>query len=139
MEADGDWSGELEGHALAVAFSGPSFEATLARAVEGFAQAFVDIHPSVVARRSPFSVVAPTPSGLLLGVLEECLRTQRDGRVAVGLFDVELAEGSLTASIDSVEADHPHVHSGLSPVISWHEVSIEPCPGGGWAGRIVAR
>jgi SHS2 domain-containing protein len=139
VDAEGDWSGGLGCHAIAVEFSGPTLEATLARAVEGFAESFVDIHPSVVAAHHPFQVRAPTPSGLLLAVLEECLRSRHDGTVAVGLSDLVIEGDSLRAAMDTVQADLPHVHSELAPVISWHEVSLEPAPGGGWAGRIVAR
>ena len=126
-------------HAIAVEFSGPTLEATLARAVEGFAESFVDIHPSVVAAHHPFEVSAPTPSGLLLAVLEECLRSRHDGTVAVGLSDLVIEGDSLRAAMDTVQADLPHVRSGLAPVISWHEVTLEPGTDGGWSGRIVAR
>lgn len=129
----------LGGHAVALEFSGPTLEATLARAVEGFAESFVDIHPSVVAAHHAFEVSAPTRSGLLLAVLEECLRSRRDGTVAVGLSDLVIDGDSLRAAMDTVQADLPHVHSELAPVISWHEVTLEPGPGGGWSGRIVAR
>ena len=139
VDADGDWSGVLGCHAIAVEFSGPTLEATLARAVEGFAESFVDIHPSVVASHHRFEVSSPTPSGLLLAVLEECLRSRHDGTVAVGLSDLVIDGQSLRAAMDTVQADHPHVRSELAPVISWHEVSLEPRAGGGWTGRIVAR
>lgn len=129
----------LDGHAIAVEFSGPTLEATLARAVEGFAESFVDIHPSLVAGHHRFEVVAPTPSGLLLAVLEECLRSRHDGTVAVGLSDLVIEGDTLRAAMDTVQADQPHVRSDLAPVISWHEVTLEPCPRGGWSGRIVAR
>jgi hypothetical protein len=72
-------------------------------------------------------------------VLEECLRSRRDGTVAVGLSDLVIDGDSLRAAMDTVQADLPHVHSELAPVISWHEVTLEPEPGGGWSGRIVAR
>ena len=139
MDADGDWTGVLGGHAIAVEFCGPTLEATLSRAVEGFAESFVDIHPSVAVAHHPFSVSASTPSGLLLAVLEECLRSRRDGTVAVGLSDLVVDGDTLAADLDTVDAEHPHVHSDLGPVISWHEVTLEPGPDGGWIGRIVAR
>lgn len=139
VDAEGDWTGVLDGHAIAVEFSGPTLASSIARAVEGFAESLVDIHPSVTVQHRPFSVSAPTPSGLLLAVLEECLRSRRDGSVAVGLSDLVVEGDRLAAELDTVEADHPHVHSELAPVISWHEVSLEPGPHGGWTGRIVAR
>jgi SHS2 domain-containing protein len=139
VDADGDWTGGLGGHAIAVEFSGPTLESSIARAVEGFAESVVDIHPSVAVGHRPFAVSAPTPSGLLLAVLEECLRSRRDGSVAVGLSDLVVDGEWLAAELDTVEADHPHVHSDLAPVISWHEVTLEPDAHGGWSGRIVAR
>ena len=139
MEADGDWNGLAGGHALAVEFSGPTLEASLTRAVEGFADALGDIHPSMVAERHRIELRAPTPSALLLAVLEECLRCRREGRFAVGLADAHIVDEVLRASMDTVAADDPHVQPSLPPVISWHEVTLEPSPAGDWYGRIVAR
>lgn len=132
-------SERLGGHAFTVEFSGPTLEATLTRAVEGFAESHVDLHPSVLVGHRPIEVTAPTPSALLLGVLEACLRSRHDGCVAVGLSDPVLDGDHLAAELDTVDADHPHVRSDLAPVISWHEVTLEPGPDGGWSGRIVAR
>jgi hypothetical protein len=139
VEADGDWSGIADRHALAVEFSGPTLEATLTRAVEGFADALGDIHPSMVADRHDIEVRASTPSALLLAVLEECLRCRKEGRFAVGLADPVIVDDLLRAGIDTVPVDDPHVQSSLPPVISWHEVSLDAGPGGDWSGRIIAR
>src|SRR5688500_11358911 len=126
VEAEGDWSGLGGGPPLAVEFSGPTLEATLTRAVEGFADALGDIHPSMLAERHAFEARAVTPSALLLAVLEECLRCRREGRFAVGLVDPVVVDDVLTASLDTVAADDPHVQPSLPPVISWHEVTLEP-------------
>lgn len=139
VEADGDWNGIADRHTLAVEFSGPTLEATLTRAVEGFADALSDVHPSMVADRHRIEVRAATPAALLLAVLEECLRCRREGRFAVGLADPVVDGDVLTAGVDTVPVDDPHVQSSLPPVISWHEVSLEAGPGGDWSGRIVAR
>ena len=139
IDPEGDWSGRQGGHAIAVEFSGPTLEATLTRAVEGFAESHVDLHPSVVVGHHHIDVTAATPSALLLGVLEACLRSRHEGCVAVGLSDPVLDGDHLVAELATVQADHPHVRSDLAPVISWHEVTLEPGPDGGWSGRIVAR
>jgi hypothetical protein len=139
VEADGDWSGLADSHALAMEFSGPTLEATLTRAVEGFADALGDVHPSMVAQRHQFEARASTPSALLLAVLEECLRCRREGRFAVGLSDPVIVDDVLTAGVDTVPVDDPHLQSSLPPVISWHEVRLDVNPGGDWSGRIIAR
>ena len=139
VEAEGDWSGLADSHALAMEFSGPTLEATLTRAVEGFADALGDIHPSMVADRHHFEVRASTPSALLLAVLEECLRCRREGRFAVGLADPVVVDDVLTTGVDTVPVDDPHVQSSLPPVISWHEVRLDANPAGDWSGRIIAR
>lgn len=139
VDADGDWSGEADGHALAVEFSGPTLEATLTRAVEGFADALGEIHPSMTTARHGFEAKTTTPSALLLAVLEECLRCRREGRYAVGLDNVLIVAENFSAGIDTVAADDPHVQAALPPVISWHEVTLEPEPDGSWSGRIIAR
>ena len=139
IEAEGDWSERAGGGAIAVEFSGPTLECTLIRAVEGFAESHVDLHPSVAVSSHPIEVKATTPSALLLGVLEACLRSRHEGCVAVGLSDPVLRGDHLAAELDTVDAGHPHVRSGLGPVVSWHEVTLEPGPDGGWTGRIVAR
>jgi hypothetical protein len=136
---EGDWNGLAAGHSLAVEFSGPTLAASLTRAVEGFADALGDIHPSMATERHRIEVQAPTPSALLLGVLEECLRSRREGRFAVGLAEAEVLGDVLQAGLDTVPADDPHVQAALPPVISWHEVALEAGPGGDWSGRIVAR
>ena len=139
VDAGGDWSGGTTGHALAIEFTAPTLEASLARAVEGFADALGEIHPSMSTERHGFEVQATTPSALLLAVLEECLRCRREGRFAVGLTDAVIVDDVLAAGIDTVDADDPRVHVAVPPVISWHEVTLEPGSGGDWSGRIVAR
>lgn len=139
VEAEGEWSGIAERHSLAIEFSGPTLAATLARAVEGFADAVSDIHPSMVAERHTVELRAPTPSAMLLAVLEECLRCRREGRFAVGLAEPTIEGDVLRAGVDTVPADDPHVQTSLPPVISWHEVCVEAGPSGEWSGRILAR
>jgi hypothetical protein len=139
VDAGGDWIGGTAGHAVAIEFSAPTLEAGLARAVEGFADALGEIHPSMATERHGFEARAATPSALLLAVLEECLRCRLEGRYAVGLTDAVIVDDLLSAGIDTVAADDPRVHTAVPPVISWHEVSLEPAAGGAWTGRIVAR
>lgn len=139
VDAGGDWIGGTTGHALAIEFTAPTLEAGLARAVEGFADALGEIHPSMTTERHGFETRAATPSAFLLAVLEECLRCRLEGRYAVGLADAVIVDDLLSAGIDTVAADDPRVHAAVPPVISWHEVALEPGVGGAWTGRIVAR
>jgi hypothetical protein len=137
--ASGEFSGGATGHALAIEFCAPTVVEGLARAVEGFADALGEIHPSMVTERHTFRVAASTPAAMLLALLEECLRCHREGRYVVGLVDAAVTGDVLQAGIDTVPADDPHVHVTLPPVISWHEVSLDSDGSGGWSGRIVAR
>lgn len=128
------------GHHLAFEFDGPSIGSTLGRAVEVFAEAVADVHPSLVAEPHAVELTGATPAALLLAVLEECLRCGREGRVAVGL-DCTVTDGVLRGTVTTVPADDPHVAAALPSVLSWHEVSLDPAPsdGGRWRGRVVAR
>jgi len=112
----------------------------LARAVEGFAEAFTDVHPSLQPTRRTIALAAPTPAGLLLAVLEECLRCGSDGEVAVGLAGARIDEnGTLRAEVQVVPADDPHVNGVVPPLLSWHEVSLAAHADGEWVGRVAAR
>lgn len=139
VDAGGEWSGGSEGHAVAVEFHAPSLEAGLARAVEGFADALGEVHPSAATDQHRFAAEASTPSGLLLAVLEECLRCRREGRFALTLTDPEVAGDELRATLHTVPADAHRGHHPLGAVVSWHEVTLEPGADGAWSGRIVAR
>lgn len=128
-----------DGHQITLDFVGPTLAAALARAVEEFGEAFADVHPSLVSHRHAVALEAATPSGLLLCVLEECLRQGREGQVAVAL-DAEVVDGrQLRGTIDTVSADEPHVDATLPHVLSWHEVTLEPDENGGWRARVIAR
>jgi hypothetical protein len=140
VDAGGEWSsGSSEGHTLSVELCAPSFEAALARAVEAFADALGEVHPSVEMDQHELVAAGVSPSAQLLAVLEECLRCRRDGRLAVTLSDVEQAGEDLRATVHSVPVDPEHDHASLGPVVSWHEVTLEPAGDGTWSGRIVAR
>lgn len=128
------------GHHIALEFDGPSLAAALAHAVEVFADAVADIHPSLVAEIHRVELFGATPAALLLAVLEECLRRGREGQVAVGLDGDVTEEGVLRGVVATVPVDDPHVAATLPRVLSWHEVSLEPNgEDGGWRGRVVAR
>lgn len=131
------------GHHLAFEFGGPTLGAALGRAVEAFAEAVADVHPSMVAERHEVELLGATPAALLLAVLEECLRCGREGRVAVRLEHVTVADGVLRGVVCSVPADDPHVDASLPSVLSWHEVSLDQHGNGSsasaWRGRVFAR
>lgn len=138
-DTDGSWSRLSNGpHVVAYEFAAPSIEAALGRAVEGFADAVVDVHPSTTTARHAAVLTADTPSALLLAVLEECLRCGKEGRIPVALVGPALSGSELRTEIDTVPADDPHVHGELPHVLSWHELTMETDPDGGWKGRVVA-
>jgi SHS2 domain-containing protein len=123
---------------IAFEFQGPTLEDSLARAVDGFAAVFADVHPSLATSDHSVEVCGATPAALLLGVLEECLRRGREGEVAVSLLPGSLVGDVLPATVRTVPCDDPHVIATLPPVMSWHEVSLDP-DADGWHGRVVAR
>lgn len=139
VDSGGEWSGRSEGHTVTVELRAPSIEAGLARAVEGFADALGEVHPSATTEQHRVEVTGATPSALLLAVLEECLRTRRDGRLAVTLTDAALDGDELEATVHTVELGPHNGRATLGSVISWHEVTLEPGTDGDWSGRIVAR
>jgi len=118
--------------------AGPSVEACLAGAVEDFAEAFAEVHPSVSGSTHWIELHASTPPALLLAVLEECLRRGREGEVVVDL-QPRWDGDRLVATIEVVAAADAHVRASAPHVVSWHEVSLAEDPGGGWSGRVEVR
>ena len=127
---------------LTFEFDGRSLAAALERAVERFADAVADVHPSMAAAAEDvdIEVNATTPPALLLAVLEECLRRGHEGRLAVGL-DATVDDGVvLRGRLSTVALDDPRVTADLPTVLSWHELSLgHDGEVGGWRGRVVAR
>lgn len=138
LESDGSWTDLGSGRVVAFEFHAATVEACLARAVEGFAAAFAEAHPSVEACGHPVVLTGTTPSALLLAVLEECLRRAREGEVAVGFGSATLDGDIVRGTVEVVPAAEPRVHASLPHVLSWHEVSLDP-DADGWHGRVVAR
>ncbi|MGH9138506.1 MAG: archease [Acidimicrobiales bacterium] len=140
LESDGSFKDLASNHPLAVEVAGPTMEACLARAVEAFAEAVADVHPSMEASTRPLRIAwSSTPSALLLAVLEECLRRGREGEVAVGLLDAAVEDGHLQGALQTVPASDPRLRARPRRVVSWHEVSLDRDGDDGWRGRIVAR
>jgi hypothetical protein len=143
LEPDGNWTGLGNGGGVAFEFTGPTIEVCLARAVEGFADAVAAVHPSMVVQHRPIEVRGSTPAGLVLAVLEECLRRAQLGEIAVALGPIELDGEVVRSSLDVVPAASAGVETSLPRLVCWHEVSLDPdvatgAPGG-WHGRVVAR
>jgi SHS2 domain-containing protein len=140
LDADGSYTELATGHGLAFELEAPSLAACLARAVEAFAESVADVHPSIVAEGHEVEITGATPSALLLGVLEECLRCVREGEVAVALKNAEVAGGVLRGVVETVPASESGLRRTLPHVLSWHEVGIDDDPASGtWRGRVVAR
>jgi SHS2 domain-containing protein len=140
IDADGSYTELATGHGFAFELEAPSLEACLARAVEAFAESVADVHPSRTTESHPIEIAGATPSALLLGVLEECLRCAREGDVAVGLRGGEVADGVLRGVVETVAAGGSGSRGTVPHVLSWHEVGIDDDPASGtWRGRVVAR
>ena len=140
LDANGSYTELATGHGFAFELEAPSLAACLARAVEAFAESVADVHPSIVTVGHTVEVTGATPSALLLGVLEECLRCAREGEVAVGLENAEVTGGVLRGIVETVPAVESGLRGDLPHVLSWHEVGIDDDPASGtWRGRVVAR
>jgi hypothetical protein len=141
IDADGSYTELATGHGFAFELEAPSLEACLARAVEAFAESVADVHPCAATEAHAVELIGATPSALLLGVLEECLRCGREGEVAVGLLGGEVVDGVLRGVVETVAAAGGSGTRGAFPhVLSWHEVSMDDDPASGtWRGRVVAR
>ena len=140
LDPDGSYTALATGHGLAFELAGPTIAACLERAVEAFAESVADIHPSRLTTPHAVEITGPTPSALLLGVVEECLRWAREGRVAVCLHDGEVTDGVLHGVVETVAAGDAGLRGALPHVLSWHEVSMDGDPASGrWRGRVVAR
>ena len=140
LDADGEFTELATGHGFAFELEAPSLAACLARAVEALAESFADVHPSLATRSHPVEIAGATPSALLLGVLEECLRWAREGEVAVSFRGGVLTDGVLRGVLETVDARESGLHGAVPHVLSWHEVSIDDDPASGtWRGRVIAR
>ena len=140
LDADGSYMELATGHGFAFELEAPSLTACLSRAVEAFAESVADVHPSIVAEGHAVEITGATPSALLLGVLEECLRCAREGEVAVALENASVADGVLRGVVETVPATDSGLRGTLPHVLSWHEVGIDDDPASGtWRGRVVAR
>ena len=140
LDADGSYTELATGTGFAFELEAPSLAACLARAVEAFAECVADVHPSIVARSHPVAIEGATPSALLLGVLEECLRCTREGELAVSLRGANVVGDVLRGVMDSVTATDAGIRGAMPHVVSWHEVGIDNDPASGtWRGRVVAR
>ena len=140
LDADGSYTELATGRAFAFELEAPSLAACLARAVDAFAESVADVHPSIVTEGRAVEITGATPSALLLGVLEECLRCAREGEVAVSLEGVEIAGDRVRGVIQTAPAEESGLRGALPHVLSWHEVGIDDDPASGtWRGRVVAR
>lgn len=138
-EADSEYRFLGNGDGLALEVTGPTMESCLARAVEGFASAFADVHPSVLGRSHRVEVAASSPTGLLRGLLEASMRLGSQGELAIGLCNAELDEVCLRADLEAVPLSTARVVSAVPAMVCWHDISLERCDdNAGWVGRVVA-
>lgn len=136
VEGTGEYHHLGVGESLAIEVSGPTMEACLARAIEGVAARFADIHPSQYGELRSVVVIGSSPSKLLHSLLSQSVRLLRSGELAVQLVDCMVAEGRLNATWEVVRLDA--IRPARSPRrLRWHDVCLEP-DRTGWTGRAIA-
>lgn len=124
------------GDGLALEVSGPTIEACLARAIEGLADGFADVHPSRNGEIRPIELEGTTPSRLLRALLDESVRLLSEGGLVILLTECTVTDGSLLGrwEVVTLDASRPATAPWR---LRWHEASLEP-DGAGWAGRAIA-
>jgi hypothetical protein len=127
------------GTALALEVTGPTIESCLARAVEGFAGAFADVHPSLLGRRHRLELRAGSPAELLRALLEEAIRLGAGGELALALTEASVDGDGMRGEVEAVPMDEARVYGTAPAVRSWHDLTLERCRAStGWIGRVVA-
>jgi SHS2 domain-containing protein len=127
------------GSDLALEVSGPTVAECLARAVEGVASLFADVHPSIVGVGRRVELDGCSPSAQLRALLDEVHRCARDGHIVIALQPdgQPEVEGRLAVTLELVAWARARETSPVPDAIDWHDVRLEP-DGDGWVGRIVA-
>jgi SHS2 domain-containing protein len=137
VDADSSYRYLGAGSPMAIEVIGPSAEACIACAVEGFTAAFADVHPSVVPVPRAFSAQGDDPSALLRGVLDASIGLTADGNLAVSAAEVRVDGAQVDGHFETVPAAWAAVSVSLPVAVSWHDLSLERV-NGHWLGRIVA-
>ena len=138
IDADSSYRYVGSGPALALEVHGPTMESCLARAVEGIAAAYGDVHPSIVGKRVEVVVHHASPAAMLRDVLDAARSLRGAGRVPVGVDRAELHDDrGLVVSFEVVPADGAGVVIDVRAVPDWEHVALERIDGH-WVGRLVA-
>lgn len=125
------------GSDVAIEVDGPTLEACLAAAVEGFASALATVAPGAPRHQQPVSVPGDAPADLLVGLIDEAiLLVDADGLLAVRLARPRLGGEGLRATLELVALDDVRVHGTPPKAATWHEARLAPT-GDGWGGHVM--
>jgi hypothetical protein len=137
VDADTNYRYLGTGSPMALEVSGPSAEACIACAVEGFTAAYADVHPSVVPADRGFVLGGDTPVDLLRAVLDASVSLTVDGDLAVSASGLHVVGDKIEGSFDAVPAVWAALAVSLPVSVSWHDLSLVRS-NGHWVARVVA-
>ena len=109
------------GSDVAIEVEGPTMEACLAAAVEGFAAALAAVDPGTRRQRRKIAVPGDAPADLLVSLMDEAiLLLDAEGLLAVGLTSPRRDGDELRAILDVVALDAVRVHGMAPKAATWH-------------------
>lgn len=134
LEIDSSFRVLGAGETLAIEVDGPTMADCLARAVEGLASCFADVHPSVATQRQPLNVLSAPDDApqLLRALLDGLLALLEDGQLAIGLD----ATGDHLV-VEVVPLTAVQLVAPVPSRLDWHDVALGATEHGWW-GRAVA-
>jgi SHS2 domain-containing protein len=125
------------GSDMAIEVTGPTAEACLAAAIEGFAAALAEVDPSVDRRREPITLPGAAPADLLVDLIDDAiLRLDADGALAVGLTDAQVDDDGLRGALEIVNLADARVHGAAPKAATWHGARLERTSDG-WEGHVM--
>lgn len=134
LEIDSSFRVLGAGDTIAIEVDGPTMADCLARAVEGFASCFAEVHPSIATELQALNVhSAPDDAPQLLrALLEGIVAFLEEGQLAIGLD----ATGDHLV-VEVVPLTALQLVRPVPAKLDWHDVALGATEHGWW-GRAVA-
>lgn len=125
------------GSDVAIEVEGPTMEACLAAALEGFAAALATVGSDTQRQHREITVAGDGPADLLVGLVDEAiLLLDAEGLLAVDLRGPGVDEDGLHATVDLVALDAVRVHGTAPKAATWHGARLAGT-GDRWTGHVM--